>query len=591
MTETFKTFSFHAAGLLSETEMGAPLGLETAIVATPAVPGARRGGTPLPDAPDRPPVAERHRSDEVAARYLAAHLLGAAGDPDPKPILAPGEPAVVPGLAMTRTEESPATGTRTVNFEPCMRRVPVFGTNAVFEIDAVTRNLVSFDASLAVAPDISGVALLSPTAALEALGGHIGVPAEALAEVEPPALRFFADEESADWHLAYHFLSVPVAPPEILASLGEGHGDFHGLGAPPRDSDLRYDYLVDAHAGTIVYYYSAQPRLDPPVFCSGTDEFGTRREFYGRMSHGGIEMVDPLRNIETFDHGLNDITASAPTTAIGHAAPDFGTATTAGVSAHYNATLVFDFVNAVLKRNGINDIDGMGIRSVVNCTYSAHHRPPDWPNAMWWRGQIWYEQTSSPGGTDSYARFLDIIAHKPSHRVTEHSSALVYRDEPGALNESFSDIFGVMVANWYPGEPQPLAGWSWDVGSGLGPGGLPLRDVSDPPRTGHPDHWSGRKHIGTPVDDGGVHYNNGIHNEAAFALSQATDGAGAPAMSTEEVGLFYYLTLTMLPRRAWFVAVRRALKVVASTCFRGDPARTVTALATIDQAYDAVCIR
>lgn len=589
MAARFKTFSFHAMTALPETNMDAPAGLARAS-------SARTSGPSLPEAtggrldPEGLPLAEPPLSDEAAARHLAAELLGAARDPDLDDIIAPDVPELVPGLAMTRSEEDAGTGTRTVHFEQRVRRIPVFGTSAVVEIDAVTRELVSFDAALASVPDISGIAALSPAAALAALAEHGGASPETLGEVDPPTLCFFAESEGAEWHLAYHFRSVPMGPPEIVATIAAGHGGHgHGLGASPRENDLRYDYLVDARSGSVVYYFSSQPRLDLPVLCSGTDELGNRQQFFGRANGSGFELVDPLRQIETFDHGLNDIAGAPPASAIAHAATDFGTVSTAGVSAHCNAALVSDFLATVLKRNGI-DGKGMAIRSVVNCTYRAHHHPPDWPNAVWWRGRMWYGQTTAAGGLESYARFLDVIAHELTHGVTEHTSDLVYRDESGALNESFSDIFGVIVANWYPGRPQPLAGWNWQIGAGLGQGGLPLRDMSDPTRTGHPDHWHGRQYIGTTYDDGGVHYNSGIHNKAAYNLFHEAGSGQTPTLSPEEIGLFYYLALTRLTRRARFVDVRRTLRAVAASYFRGDAARTAAALTAIDNAYDAVGI-
>ena len=40
---------------------------------------------------------------------------------------------------------------------------------------------------------------------------------------------------------------------------------------------------------------------------------------------------------------------------------------------------------------------------------------------------------------------LDVIGHELTHAVTEHTANLVYKNESGALNESLSDIMGVMV--------------------------------------------------------------------------------------------------------------------------------------------------
>jgi bacillolysin len=194
------------------------------------------------------------------------------------------------------------------------------------------------------------------------------------------------------------------------------------------------------------------------------------------------------------------------------------------------------------------------------------------------------------GGLESYARFLDVIAHELTHGVTETTSNLDYRDESGASNESFSDIFGVMVANWYPGEPNPLSSWNWETGSGLGAGGGPLRDMSDPTKTGHPDHWKDRVHIGTAFDNRCVHFNSNIDNKAAYNLFTAVDAGGTPLLSPAETGLLYYLTATRLPRRAAFKDCLRVLRSVAATYFRGDPATSGAVRDAIDRAYANVGI-
>ena len=86
-----------------------------------------------------------------------------------------------------------------------------------------------------------------------------------------------------------------------------------------------------------------------------------------------------------------------------------------------------------------------------------------------------------------------------------------YRDQSGALNESFSDIFGVIVANWYRhGADADVGGWSWEIAPGWRPDGLPLRDLRNPRRLGAPEHM--RDYLVTAEDSGGVHTNSSIHN-------------------------------------------------------------------------------
>ena len=62
---------------------------------------------------------------------------------------------------------------------------------------------------------------------------------------------------------------------------------------------------------------------------------------------------------------------------------------------------------------------------------------------------------------------LDVVGHEITHGVTQHSADLIYQNEPGALNESFSDIFGTAVefykegvnGDWLLGEDFVISGY------------------------------------------------------------------------------------------------------------------------------------
>ena len=102
---------------------------------------------------------------------------------------------------------------------------------------------------------------------------------------------------------------------------------------------------------------------------------------------------------------------------------------------------------------------------------------------------------------------LDIIAHEFTHAVTGTSSNLVYQGEPGALNESFSDIFGEMVENYSAGPND------WLMGDDRADGAI--RSIEDPKTEGDPDTYNGTNWKNTCngcSDRGGVHSNSGVQN-------------------------------------------------------------------------------
>ena len=532
-------------------------------------------------------------SDPDAARYYLDALLQRDQRPAMRSVLAPAEPENVPGLEMVETRDSPQTQTRLVRFRQSHEAIPVFGSHAVVELTA-TRDLVSVDCRFGAVRDVPPVPTLDAAQAAHAVEELTGATVS-LDSLPPPQLVYFEDDDGK-WHLAWHLREVAAAPPEVAEPEPRaGH-----LPAPSPRDEARVDYLVDAHDGTVLFYYSAAPTLAVtpgvpavPALLRGVDEAGEGFEFWG-IAHGpAFALSDPLRRTKTFDFGFADLSQSRPPPLpegpVLQPGADWGETHRAAISAHVNAQRVHDFYKSILQRNGVDD-SGMDLISVVNCTWAPRGGSREWANAVWYERKMWYGQTAaSEGRLVSMSRHLDVIAHELTHGVIEFSSALVYRDESGALNESFCDIFGVVINNWYRAPDRAdVATWTWELGAGFRRDGGPLRDLSDPTRTGDPDHYDNR-YTGTG-DYGGVHTNSGIHNKAAFNLLTARDENGARGFPVEEAAVLLYLCMTRLPPLATLSDARAGLEDVAKTYFAGDPPRRDRKLAAIAAAYDAVGI-
>lgn len=65
-------------------------------------------------------------------------------------------------------------------------------------------------------------------------------------------------------------------------------------------------------------------------------------------------------------------------------------------------------------------------------------------NAFWYPGDGLYIGDGDGVSMKPLAT-LDIMAHEFGHAWTDSTSNLIYQNEQGALNESFSDISGVNV--------------------------------------------------------------------------------------------------------------------------------------------------
>lgn len=544
---------------------------------TGARPMARRSASPRGAAPNA------FASEEAAARFYLSSALSNDARPGVRGLTAPQSPQVVPDLQLRDSRQSPLTGTSIVRFGQTKDAIPIFGANAVVELDN-KRELLSIDAQLADVRGVTPIAALAPGKAIEAIAKLAAVAPESLNGCGTPELNFYHDESKDRWHLVWYVRNVPAAPKTYFEGL-KSHG--HGRSLSFRKPQL--DYLVDAHDGTVLHYWSASPTL---VRCEGPDEDGIQRTVYGTRTANGIALHDPLRRILTVDFGRRSIdeqpVIAEPLCRATSLFADCG----AAISAHYNAGRVSDFLRSVLMRDGVDD-KGMEIISFVNCTSPSDQTPPEWHNAVWWNQRMWYGQTKdrATGALRSLARHLDIIAHELAHGVTEHTANLVYRTQSGALNESFSDIFGVIIRNWDFSDPEnggDAAGWDWEIGSNFGGDDKPLRDMRDPGRTGDPAHMD--DYSNHPSDNGGVHTNSNIHNKAAYNLLTARRADGSAVMTPREVAVLYYLTLQRLDRLATFRQTRATLLNVAATYFLGDPENDEK-LGAIKDAYDAVGIR
>src|SRR5262249_47058757 len=156
---------------------------------------------------------------------------------------------------------------------------------------------------------------------------------------------------------------------------------------------------------------------------------------------------------------------------------------------------------------------------------------------------------------------IDVIGHELTHGVTQNTSALEYHDQPGALNESFSDVFGSMVKQY--SKNQTAAAADWLIGEGLLTDQVKSGDPSHPaalrsmlkPGTGFNDPNLGKDpqpanmsgYVQTQDDNGGVHTNSGIPNKA-FAVAAVNIGG----KSWEGAGQIWYRTLLRLQSEAQF---------------------------------------
>lgn len=475
------------------------------------------------------------------------------------------------------TETVGLTGATVVRFAQYFHRIPVYGSLVTVELDR-DNEFLAISSSIGDPTEVDPVATVSPAQAIDVVrrdGVDEGTP------VPPPRLYFYFDKQAEPdrWRLVYIAKDIPR---DVRA------------GSPVPEL---WDYVVDAHTGELV---ARMPRTQSmtwsPFEASASDEVGVaRRVRIERDADGTLRLNDTVRNVRTHDFAFQDAFMARRLLPGDFAVNPPDPWPGAAVSAHANAVEVADFLLTVLHRNGLDNAGGPFVSS-VNCTYrNLNPANREWKNAAWVGTQMIYGQRMVGGRLRSYALARDVVAHEIMHGLTDKTARLEYQLESGALNESYSDIFGILISN---AEEPDVTRWNWEMGEDLDLTGVPLRDLSDPTKRGQPAHMDDMKKLGPgeePArenDYGWLHVNSGIHNKAAYNLLTALGPHGERVFTPAEVaGLFYLAVTQYLSRTSGFSDSRRGVRLGAQTLFRDEsPARLEAQLAAVDAAFDEVGI-
>ncbi len=432
----------------------------------------------------------------------------------------------------------------------------------------------------------------------EVLGGQVTVLSEGGRATNVIGAHFASLEPTNDLRLA------PAEAARVVTDLLGARGErTTTLRIDPRDGALFYEVdtrrfaarpvlSIDAQTGAVRNRFDALAEEGEGVGLKGDtktiDTSGPagayrmissdgRQETYdaqNRTNNPGVLMTDP--------DDVWDMTVPAT----------LSPGQSAGVDAHYYAELVDDFYGDVFDRDSI-DGEGMKIISTV-------HYDVGYCNAFWNGEQMTYGDGDG-SQCKPLSGGLDVVGHELTHGVTEFTSGLIYENESGALNESFSDMMG-NTTEFYADERglDPAAEPDWLIGEDVIPAGPVyggaepgFRDMSAPQNDGNPDHYSERA-TGT-ADNGGVHTNSGIPNHAYYLAVNGGQNAGCsatgssghthtedcdvtvPALGLERTRAIFYRAFTSLTEYANMCDARSATMSVA----RGD--RRSVAL-----AWDAV---
>ena len=157
----------------------------------------------------------------------------------------------------------------------------------------------------------------------------------------------------------------------------------------------------------------------------------------------------------------------------------------------------YDFYSSHHARDSL---DGAGMTLVSTVRYCDPFDVCPYPNAFWNGSQMVNGQ--------GFAAADDVVGHELTHGVTEFTSSLFYYYQSGAINESFSDVWGEFIDQTNGAGADTLA-VKWLMGEDI-PGFGAIRDMEDPTAFGDPDKITSLNYYTGSADNGGVHTNSGV---------------------------------------------------------------------------------
>lgn len=452
-----------------------------------------------------------------------------------------------------RSNASDELGGRHLRFVQRHQALPVWPTGVSLHLNAAGE-VISLDGAYVPTPALADLTPRIP-AADAVLRAKASVPGGMRGEAGDPELLVYAPldrEPRLAWRVA---LNVGFTQAWLL--------------------------VVDALDGRVL---SRQNRvLDAGVSGSGTDLEGQNRPLKVWQSGANYFLIDTSKQM--FNPASDPIQKPVGAITIADAqlkkindlkGSDIALITTANpnqwaipdaVSAAFNFSQTYDYFLAQHSRNSL-DGQGGNITAVVRIT--------EYDNASW-NGNL---RIMLFGNTRQYAAALDVVGHELTHGLTETSAGLVYENQSGALNESFSDIFGEMVEAYVQGQND------WKMGSKLdkifrdfqNPGALTIGGLNRP----YPSKMSEFIQLQNTDDQdhGGVHLNSSIINHTFWLLAEGLPGA----VGRRDAERIFFRCLTQhLQPQSQFIDARLGCLAAAEALFGKDS----TQAKKVGEAFDA----
>ncbi|MCX6290831.1 MAG: M4 family metallopeptidase [Bacteroidetes bacterium] len=356
-------------------------------------------------------------------------------------------------------------------YQQTYRGVPLEGT--MYIVHAKNNQIISLNGTLFNKLNVSSVPAMSESAALNSALNYMGASVYRwqVKEMEEQ-LKRTSGNPSASWFPKGELMLAPVKG-NISAQYYRLAYRFDVYAEKP----LRREYVfVDASSGEIIYTKNRIQSSD--VLATAITAYsGSREIITDSVSATNFRLRETGRGngIETYnlqtgttyvntdftdaDNYWNNVNAQQDQYA---------------TDAHWGSEMTYDFYWNKFSRNSI---DNSGFKLLNYVHYNTNYL-----NAFWDGTEMTYGDGS---GAYNPLTPLDVIGHEISHGLTEQTSNLNYANEPGAMNEGFSDCMGNSIRHY----GKQSATIDWLIGDEMG--GTPFRSMSDPNAYGNPDTYQG----------------------------------------------------------------------------------------------------
>jgi Zn-dependent metalloprotease len=396
-------------------------------------------------------------------------------------------------------------GRRSTRYQQVFHGIPILAGELIVNLDAQGRLLsisgeISPDLEVSTAPEIS--AAKARESALGAIAKAYGISESGLSAAAPEL-----------WIFDERLLRPSERPAQLV-----WRTEVTASGSQP----IRELVLIDALGGGVTLHFNQIDTTWSAEAASLAHSAATPSSEL--LSPPGSPLYIPGGNRSTY-------TANNGTSLPGTLLCTQATAIcTAGANPHADAAHNYaaDTYDFYFDNHGRDSINAAGMTIV-----STVHYDVDYFNAFWSGTQMVY------GDGAGFPLADDVVAHELTHGVTQYETNLFYYYQSGAMNESFSDIWGEFV-DQVNGAGNDSAGVKWLMGEDVAGMGA-IRDMADPPAFGHPDRVKSALYLTDSGDsfdpfhdNGGVHTNSGVGNKAAYLI---TDGGSFNGYTITGLGI------------------------------------------------------